>query len=76
MPDMTSLTDSVQHLIVTLVALGALAIVLRKVLGVFGGGAIVSSTTASGSGKPSSAAPACGHCAAGTAATTGPRTSK
>jgi len=68
MPDAIALVDSAQHVIVTLVALGALAIVLRKVLGVFGGAS--TSTAAPGTARPPSAAPNCGHCAAGTAATT------
>ena len=76
MPDAASFADSVQHVIVTLVAFGALAIVLRKVLGVFGGSPTASPTTAGGSGQPSSSAPACGHCAAGAAATTKPRTAR
>ena len=67
MPGGISFAEAWQHVIVTIVALGALAIVLRKVIGVFGGAS--PSAPASGPTGASSAAPNCGHCAAGTAAT-------
>jgi hypothetical protein len=62
-PAAASLGDLVQHVTVTAVALGALGVVLRRVLGVF-------ETRPSAAGRPSGSAatPACSHCAAGSAA--------
>ncbi|MBA2356071.1 MAG: hypothetical protein H0V80_15575 [Acidobacteria bacterium] len=54
-PDGVSTSELIQHAIVGLVALWALTVVLRKVLGVF-------------EKRPASQAPACGNCAAGQAA--------
>ena len=65
MPDASVLGESLQHVVVSGVALVALAVVLRRVAGVFGSGA--SASTPAG-GPPASTAPACGHCAAGHAA--------
>ena len=59
-PDATTVNAFVQHATVSAVALGALAVVLRRVLGVF------EKRPAGQSGA--AAAPGCSHCAAGSAA--------
>ena len=62
MPDTATLNDVLQHALVSVVALGALAVVLRRVLGAFERRPPASSAgTATG-------APGCSHCAAGSAA--------
>jgi len=57
-PAAASIGDLLQHATVTAVALGALGVVLRRVLGVF-------ETRPAGPAAPS---PGCSHCAAGSAA--------
>ena len=57
-PAAASVGNLLQHATVTAVALGALGVVLRRVLGVFG-------TRPAG---PAASAPACSHCASGSAA--------
>jgi hypothetical protein len=64
MPDTVTLYDVVQHALVSVVALAALGVVLRRVLGVFGG-----RPPASPEGT-TQGAPGCSHCAAGSAAHT------
>jgi hypothetical protein len=60
-PDTAPLNDLVQHAVVSIVALGALGVVLRRVLGVFDRRP---STTP---GATTQGAPGCSHCAAGSA---------
>lgn len=64
MPEVASMGQLLQHVAVTLVALGALVVVARRVLGVF-------ESRPAGShpapGTPGTG-PACSHCAAGAAA--------
>ena len=71
MPDIATLNDAVQHALVSVVALGALAVVLRRVLGAF------ERRPPSSSAGTAPGAPGCSHCAAGSAAhkqhSSGPR---
>jgi len=62
MPAAVTMNGFVQHAVVSAVALGALAVVLRRVFGVFERRPPVSSPGAT------HAAPGCSHCAAGAAA--------
>jgi hypothetical protein len=62
MPDAITMNGFVQHAVVSAVALGALAVVLRRVFGVFD-----RRPPASSPGM-SQVAPGCSHCAAGAAA--------
>jgi hypothetical protein len=62
MPDALTINGFVQDAVVSAVALGALAVVLRRVLGVFERRPPVSSPGAA------HGAPGCSHCAAGAAA--------
>lgn len=55
-PAAAGIGELVQHVTVTAVAIGALGVVLKRVLGVF-------ETRPAGPAAPS---PACSHCAAGT----------
>lgn len=63
-PETATIGELVQHALVTLVALGAAGVVLRRVLGVFERPASQSSSP----GAPHATGPACSHCAAGNAA--------
>ncbi len=58
MSEATALGDIVQHVVVSAVALGALVVVLRRVLGVFE----TRPVSQRGPGQATGAAPACGHC--------------
>ena len=62
MPDAATVNGFVQHAVVSAVALGALAVVLRRVLGVF------ERRPPASSPGVAQAAPGCSHCAAGNAA--------
>ena len=62
MPDAATVNGFVQHAVVSAVALGALGVVLRRVLGVF-----ERRPPASPAGM-AQGAPGCSHCAAGSAA--------
>ena len=62
-PDAASLNEIVQHAVVSVVALGAVAVVLRRVVGVFE--TRTGNPPGAGTGQPT---PGCSHCAAGTAA--------
>jgi hypothetical protein len=57
------LNELVQHAAVSLVALGALAVVLRRVLGVFESRPAASPSS---TGTPHAGGPSCSHCAANT----------
>lgn len=63
-PAAATLNEIVQHLTVSAVALAACVVVLRRVLGVF---ERRPTTPTEGPGL-ANATPACGHCAAGSAA--------
>lgn len=54
--DAMTVGELIQHALVTVVAFGALAIVLRKVLGVF------DKRPAAGAPTPGRPAPTCSHC--------------
>jgi hypothetical protein len=62
MPDAATMNGFVQHAVVSAIALGALAVVLRRVLGVFE--RRPPAPTPGGTQQ----APGCSHCAAGAAA--------
>ena len=62
MPDAATMNGFVQHAVVSAVALGALAVVLRRVLGVF------ERRPPASSAGTAQAAPGCRHCAPGNAA--------
>jgi hypothetical protein len=62
MPDAATMNDFLQHAVVTAVALGALTVVLRRVLGVFERRPPTSAPAST------QGAPGCSHCAAGSAA--------
>ena len=63
-PEAASVNELVQHAVVSAVALGAVAVVLRRVLGVFE----TRPGNPPGTGGAGQPAPGCSHCAAGTAA--------
>ncbi len=69
MPEVATMGQLLQHVVVTLVALGAVVVVARRVLGVFESRPAGSHP---GQGTPG-AGPACSHCAAGAAAQRKPR---
>ena len=62
MPDTATINDVVQHVLVSAVALGALGVVLRRLLGTF------ERQPPASSGGIAQGAPGCSHCAAGNAA--------
>ena len=63
-PEAASVNEIVQHAVVSAVALGAVAVVLRRVLGVFE----TRQANPPGSSGAGQVAPGCSHCAAGSAA--------
>jgi hypothetical protein len=63
-PEAASVNEIVQHAVVSAIALGAVGVVLRRVLGVFD----TRPANPPGAGGARQATPGCSHCAAGSAA--------